>query len=92
MNLSSMYYIVHSESVCLTGDSLTICKIVVFTVRERQVSQPLWEGLNSILEDKLIYLCFLTVFLGRSEVRVCGLSCKIATTSPYGKKVFVRDG
>lgn len=52
----------------------------------------LWEGLNSILEDELIYLCFLTVALGRSEVRVCHLSCKIASTSPNDRKVLVKDG
>ena len=48
----------------------------------------LQESPNSMVEDGLIYLCFLTVALGRSGVRVCHLSYKIATTSPYGKKVL----
>ena len=31
----------------------------------------LWDRPNFILEDELIYLCFLTVALGRSGVRIC---------------------
>ena len=46
----------------------------------------LWECPNFILEDRLIYLCFLTVALGRSGVGVCHYL--IATTSPYVKKVL----
>lgn len=46
----------------------------------------IWECPNFILEDRLIYLCCLTVALGRNGVGVCHYL--IATTSPYVKKVL----
>lgn len=74
------------------GEFDYITRLLFSLLGQDRYHRLLGEGPDSILKDGLIYLCFLTLALGRSGVGVCHLSHKIATTSPYVKKVLVRDG
>lgn len=68
MNLSSICYIAHPESKCLTGQLDHITMWWFSLLRQDRYYRLLWEGPNSILENGLIYLCFLTMVLGRVEL------------------------